>query len=74
MFKKHSLKGNARRSFFRNLSQPQRILDLGCGAGANSKELHQLWPLAEIHGIDIQQNSLLPTMIRFAKVNSQPCR
>jgi ubiquinone/menaquinone biosynthesis C-methylase UbiE len=69
MVLKTFFKGNARRSFFQKLSQPQRILDLGCGAGANSNELHKLWPLAEIHGIDIQQNSTLPEFIRFAKVN-----
>jgi ubiquinone/menaquinone biosynthesis C-methylase UbiE len=68
-FPRTFFKHTTRRSFFRSLTAPGRILDLGCGSGANSKELHDVWPLAELHGIDLQQDVLLPDYVHFARVD-----
>ena len=33
--------------------KPQRILDIGCTAGANTIPYKQVFPDAEVHGIDV---------------------
>ncbi len=35
-----------------SLSNPERIIDLGCGPGNSTAILHQRWPKAEIVGLD----------------------
>jgi trans-aconitate 2-methyltransferase len=34
------------------LEKPRRIIDLGCGTGNSTEQLHQRWPEAEITGLD----------------------
>src|SRR6202008_655917 len=44
------------------LESPARIVDLGCGPGNSTEQLHQRWPAAAITGVD---NS--PEMLAKAK-------
>lgn len=46
------------------LENPQRIIDLGCGTGNSTEQLHRRWPNADINGLD---NS--PEMLAKAKAN-----
>ena|SRR5258707_1139635 len=34
------------------LENPRRIIDLGCGPGNSTEQLHQRWPQAELSGLD----------------------
>jgi trans-aconitate 2-methyltransferase len=34
------------------LENPQRIIDLGCGTGNSTEQLHRRWPKAELTGLD----------------------
>lgn len=34
------------------LATPRRVLDAGCGLGHGLRALHQLWPQAELHGVE----------------------
>ena len=34
------------------VAQPKRVLDAGCGLGHGLRELHRLWPQAQIHGLE----------------------
>lgn len=43
--------------------QPKRILDLGCGIGTETMALHEAFPDAEIHGLDLSG-----PLLRFAHV------
>lgn len=43
----------------RNLNKPpRRVLDLGCGTGYFSKEVHLMFPHSEIYAVDISKNAL----------------
>lgn len=44
------------------LENPQRIVDLGCGTGNSTEQLHHRWPEAEITGLDSS-----PEMLKQAK-------
>jgi 2-polyprenyl-3-methyl-5-hydroxy-6-metoxy-1,4-benzoquinol methylase len=33
--------------------QPRRILDLGCSAGSNTQPYKEIYPEAEVHGLDV---------------------
>lgn len=46
--------------------KPRRILDMGCGAGMSTHPLHEAWPDAEIHAIDIAA-----PMLRYAHARSE---
>src|ERR1700743_3463175 len=46
------------------LESPARIVDLGCGPGNSTEQLHQRWPAASITGVD---NS--PEMLSKAKAS-----
>ncbi|HYX53211.1 MAG TPA: methyltransferase domain-containing protein [Candidatus Limnocylindrales bacterium] len=35
-----------------DLNSPKTIIDLGCGTGTSTEQLHQRWPNAEITGLD----------------------
>lgn len=40
------------------LENPKRIIDLGCGTGNSTEQLHHRWPQAEITGVDSSANML----------------
>lgn len=40
------------------LDRPRRIIDLGCGTGNSTEQLHGRWPQAEIAGLDSSANML----------------
>lgn len=40
------------------LDNPRRIIDLGCGTGNSTEQLHARWPNAELTGLDNSQNML----------------
>lgn len=46
--------------------RPRRILDMGCGAGMSTHPLHEAWPDAEIHAIDIAA-----PMLRYGHARSE---
>jgi ubiquinone/menaquinone biosynthesis C-methylase UbiE len=46
--------------------KPRRILDLGCGSGFNTPPYRDLYPQAEIHGIDLSASCL-----RYAHARSE---
>jgi len=46
------------------LDHPRRIIDLGCGTGNSTEQLHRRWPAAEINGLDSSG-----AMLRQAKQN-----
>lgn len=46
------------------LENPDRVIDLGCGTGNSTEQLHRRWPNAELTGLD---NS--PEMLSQAKAN-----
>jgi len=58
-----------RRRFFRNLKNPERILEIGCGSGYNVKALHLLYPDAKITGLDLFDVSPLPAYAIYEKVD-----
>jgi trans-aconitate 2-methyltransferase len=35
-----------------DLENPKRVIDLGCGTGNSTEQLHQRWPHAELTGLD----------------------
>jgi trans-aconitate 2-methyltransferase len=45
------------------LENPRRIIDLGCGTGNSTEQLHHRWPEAEITGLDSS-----PEMLRQARL------
>jgi SAM-dependent methyltransferase len=45
--------------------QVRRILDLGCSAGATTTALKEVWPEAEVHGIDLSAH-----MVRYAHLRA----
>lgn len=47
---------------------PQRIIDLGCGAGFTTGGLKQFWPHAEVEGIDVSHDA-----VRFASATWPSC-
>jgi trans-aconitate 2-methyltransferase len=40
------------------LEAPRRIIDLGCGTGNSTEQLHQRWPQAELIGLDSSSEML----------------
>ena len=40
------------------LVNPVRIIDIGCGPGNSTAQLHARWPQAEIHGIDSSEEMI----------------
>src|SRR5262249_43048943 len=40
------------------LENPQRIIDLGCGTGNSTEQLHRRWPQAQLAGVDNSQEML----------------
>lgn len=42
----------------RGSASPRKILEVGCGTGANLARLNDLFPHASIHGIDLSQDML----------------
>lgn len=46
------------------LDEPRRIIDLGCGTGNSTEQLHQRWPRAELSGLDSS-----PEMLSQARAN-----
>lgn len=50
-------------------SQPQRILDLGCGTGSSTLSLKQAFPEAEVIGLDISPYMLLMAEYKSKKAN-----
>jgi ubiquinone/menaquinone biosynthesis C-methylase UbiE len=50
----------------RGITNPKTILDVGCGVGPNSFHYAQMYPEAEVIGID-----LAPSMLRTAKLDAE---
>lgn len=46
------------------LDDPHRMIDLGCGTGTSTEQLHRRWPGAEIRGLDSS-----PEMLAQARAN-----
>jgi trans-aconitate 2-methyltransferase len=46
------------------LENPLRIIDLGCGTGTSTEQLHRRWPQAELSGVDSS-----PEMLSQARTN-----
>jgi trans-aconitate 2-methyltransferase len=46
------------------IAEPKRVMDLGCGTGNSTEQLHQRWPQAEIFGLDSS-----PEMLAQARAN-----
>ncbi len=42
--------------------EPQEILDIGCGGGMLIGKLHQRYPCARLHGVDISEDSVGATL------------
>ena len=42
--------------------EPEDILDIGCGGGMLIGKLHQRYPCARLHGVDISEDSVKATM------------
>jgi trans-aconitate 2-methyltransferase len=47
-----------------HLDAPMRIVDLGCGPGNSTEQLHQRWPQAAITGLDHSQEMLAEAKAR----------
>ncbi len=63
------LNHGARYDFFRSLGEAARVLDIGCGRGANGSELIKFHPQLDIHGIDLIDNHEVPGFISYKKVD-----
>lgn len=50
---------------------PQKIADLGCGAGLSTEALQELFPEAEVTGVDLSPYFLAVAKYRTAQTNSQ---
>jgi trans-aconitate 2-methyltransferase len=46
------------------LEDPKRIIDLGCGTGNSTEQVHARWPQAEITGVDSSANMLKQASMR----------
>jgi SAM-dependent methyltransferase len=46
--------------------QPQRVLEFGCGTGANLAVIRDLWPGAEVAGVDTSRESLAVARARLS--------
>jgi SAM-dependent methyltransferase len=68
-FKHTVLDHGTRHDFLRNLKAPARVLDLGCGGGYNSTVLIEHHPDLEIHGIDLIDESAVPSFITYKKID-----
>ncbi|HSM85761.1 MAG TPA: methyltransferase domain-containing protein [Candidatus Limnocylindrales bacterium] len=40
------------------LENPARVIDLGCGTGSSTEQVHRRWPLADITGLDSSEEML----------------
>lgn len=68
-FKQLVLRRGARYNFFRNVGVSARVLDIGCGRGANGAELIEFNPELDIHGIDLINDHEVPGFIAYKKVD-----
>lgn len=58
-FTTKSLRLNQMMDYVRSLeTSPKRVLDIGCGTGFFSKKISEIYPMANIYGIDISQRAL----------------
>ncbi len=53
------------------LAEPERIVDLGCGAGNVTRFLRERWPRAELVGVDSSQEMLATAAKDLPEVNWQ---
>lgn len=62
-------KFDARWQFFHRIKESRRVLELGCGAGHNWRELQFLTTSIEYHGIDVFDPSQAPQGIVYVKLD-----
>ncbi len=55
--------------FFKNLVEPIRVLELGCGHNGNYDILHKVFPKAEYHGVDIFEKEEVIDNIKYKKTD-----
>ena len=72
-FKQFILGHGERSAFFRNLSAQGRVLDIGCGRGANGVALTSFHPELEVHGIDLIDDGSVPSFIAYKQVDLNKC-
>lgn len=59
--------------FLHRLSAPGRILELGCGRGNNCQVASDIYPDAEIHGVDLLDNTAVAEVVIYKKLDLDDC-
>ncbi len=60
---------DCKQKFFRSLSDNVKVLDLGCGGGANGIVLRAMHTTVELQGLDIEPQTNLPGFYLFKTVD-----
>lgn len=64
-----SIRLNHMLTFVRSLeTSPTRVLDIGCGTGFFSKKISEIYPKAEIYGVDVSRSALLIAKQNYPKI------
>lgn len=58
-----------RHRFYAGIPPEGRVLDLGCGAGFNGRELREIHPGVEVVGVDLRKDAGLPPFYVFHPVD-----
>lgn len=72
-FQHYVLRSLLRGNYLAPITQPRRILDVGCGTGQWAFELAQQFPQADVIGLDLEQvkiTSTPPANFRFVQSNA----
>lgn len=60
---------DARQSFFEQIPDGARVLELGCGSGGNLRTVAGLHAAVELHGVDLARDEALPESVAYADVD-----